>query len=309
MTPYSGNSAYCYSDSLRMCLAQAGLRPLPEVGELECMTGMPFGTTFLKLGSPLFFPNAAALNPDIALTRALDVLGWGCDLWRGASPDEAETALRLAAQQGPVLLGPVDMGYLTYDPEHQNKSGGDHFVIVLELEGDTVRLHDPQRYPLVTIPIGELMQAWDASRLGYTAVPYTLRHGFHERIQMSHQERKEGGVKQAAQLLWNPPEGPVVYGGARAFSLAAEILHEAPESIDTRIFAAFILPIGARRSLDAATFLQTAQKPQAAALFMQKASLYGAAQYAAVTGGWAEVAHYFSKLGEVEDQLGDRGLF
>jgi hypothetical protein len=308
MTPYSGNSAYCYSDSLRMCLAQAGLSPLPEVGELECMTGMPFGTTFLRLESPLFFPNAAALNPDTALTHALDILGWGCKLWRGETSEEAETALRLAAQKGPVLLGPVDMGHLKYDPDHQGKSGGDHFVVVLGLAGDTVRLHDPQRYPLVTLPIGELIQAWNASKLGYTEVPYTLRYGFHERIQISQQECKERTLDQATELLCNPPNGPVLYGGANAFSMAAEILTYAPETMDTRMFAAFILPIGARRCLDAATYLLKAKMRQAADMFMQKATLYGEAQYAAVKENWTEVAEYLSKIANIEGVLAHRGI-
>ena len=42
-TAYTGNGPYCYSNSLHMCLTQAGMPAVPPVSLLECMTGMPFG--------------------------------------------------------------------------------------------------------------------------------------------------------------------------------------------------------------------------------------------------------------------------
>lgn len=46
-TAYSGNSAYCYSNSLHMCLQHTGMPHLPQVSLVERMTGMPFGACFL----------------------------------------------------------------------------------------------------------------------------------------------------------------------------------------------------------------------------------------------------------------------
>ena len=75
-TAYTGSSHYCYSNSLHMCLKQAGMVNLPDAGLLECMTGMPFGTLFLQFETPLFFPSHADLNPHSGLSRALSILGW-----------------------------------------------------------------------------------------------------------------------------------------------------------------------------------------------------------------------------------------
>ena len=84
---YSGNSAYCYSNCLHMCLAHTGMTPMPSVGLVECMTGMPFGACFLKEDPPLFFPSPACIDPDIGLSRAVETLGWTCTLWRGNDRD------------------------------------------------------------------------------------------------------------------------------------------------------------------------------------------------------------------------------
>ena len=140
-TAYTGNGPYCYSNSLHMCLTQAGMAAVPPVGLLECMTGMPFGASFLALDVPLFFPSpGAGTNPDRGLTRALDTMGWDCTLRRFEDAGAAEAGLREGLAAGPVLLGPLDMGGLSYDPLHEHKRGGDHFVVALAREGDRRRI-------------------------------------------------------------------------------------------------------------------------------------------------------------------------
>jgi len=180
LAAYSGNSAYCYSNSLRMCLQHAGLLHLPEVGLLECLTGMPFGACFLQLDAPQFLPSPADINPDNGLTRALDILGWTCARWQGDDVDSALAALKEALSAGLVLLGPLDMGFLPYDPNHRIKRGGDHFIAVLSLDANRVRVHDPQLYPFAVLPVTDLVRAWNAQDLGYSTCAYTLREDFRE---------------------------------------------------------------------------------------------------------------------------------
>ena len=92
---YTGSGAYCYSNSLHMCLTAAGMAAVPGVGLLECMTGMPFGASFLKLESPLFFPSPGGkTDPDRGLARALDTVGWTCREQRFEEADAAVAALR-----------------------------------------------------------------------------------------------------------------------------------------------------------------------------------------------------------------------
>lgn len=303
---YSGNSAYCFSNSLRMCLAESGADDLPEVSFIECLTGMPFGTTFLALDTPLFFPNPAAIDPNIAIDQALTALGWSCKLWQGEAADDGEAALRDATRHGPVLLGPVDMGFLSYDPQHAHKRGGDHFVVVLELEGDSVRLHDPQLYPYAILSLSDLVRAWNARHLGYMRAAYTLRHSFRRQNARTRRQLLEAGAAAARDLQTRPFGGPVAYSGQAAFTRATEVLGGGPPPPFATLLTNFALPLGARRCLDGATFMHEAGNTALAALLVQKAKCYGSAQYHASKGDWRTAMRRFTELGELESQLTQR---
>lgn len=181
-------------------------------------------------------------------------------------------------------------------------------MVVCGLEGDTVQLHDPQRYPFVTLPVGDLVRAWNASQLGYTEARYTLRVDFKPGTPTSAEQRVARTLEQAHALLTDPPEGPVAHGGQRAFRLAAEVLQGSPSASFKHMFAAFILPLGARRSYDAAHFLRAAGRLRAAHLMHHKAWLYGQTQHAAATKQWDEVAQGLEALGELEAHLGIIGV-
>lgn len=81
MTRYTGNGAYCYSNSVYMALRESGAAAaeLPEPGFIECLTTMPFGTLYLRVGRDLlvYFSSPLA-TPDRGITTALDALGWEC---------------------------------------------------------------------------------------------------------------------------------------------------------------------------------------------------------------------------------------
>lgn len=303
LTAYAGNGAYCYSNSLHMCLQHAGMPHLPPVSLVECMTGMPFGACFLKREAPLFLPSHASIDPHHGLTRALAILGWTCEVWQG---DEAETALVVlqeALHTGPVLLGPLDMGFLPYDPNHMHKRGADHFLVALECAADRVQVHDPQGYPCAVLPVVDLMRAWSATDLGYAPCAYTLRGSFREQRRVSQEHMLNDTLRTAQELTRTTPTGPVAYGGAAAFTLAAEVLRHRPSGDFIALLTHFSLPLGARRCLDAAGFLTVVGQTTAARLMMDKAEAFGQAQYAAVQQGWQRTAELFEHLAQVEAQM------
>jgi hypothetical protein len=115
MLPYVGSGDYCFANSLHMSLLGSGAptESLPSTGFLECLTTLLFGYTYLKEAELFFFSGP---NPDLGLTRALATLGWECQLERGGGEGEALARLRAAVQHGPVLIGPLNMGYLTTIP-------------------------------------------------------------------------------------------------------------------------------------------------------------------------------------------------
>ena len=300
---YTGNSSYCYSNSLHMCLQQAGMKRLPDVSLIECSTGMPFGTCFLNFDTPLFFPSPAGTDPHTGLSQALETLGWTGELWQGEDEEEARIKLEHALRDGPVLLGPLDMSFLGYDPNHKNKAGGDHFLVVLDIKGDLVELHDPQFYPYAVLPVSEVMQAWNASTIGYIDKTYTLRYNFRERNKVSREQLLMSILDVAQTLQTDVHDGPIAYTGATAFQKALELLQPSPTPDFAGFLTHFALPLGARRSVDAMQFMMEIGKGELGKLYENKAKLYGRAQYYAATQKWPKVRGIFRELATVEEQL------
>lgn len=301
---YTGNSSYCYSNSLHMSLKHAGMKELPEVSFLECLTGMPFGTSFFKFDMPMFFPSPAKTEPHEGLSQALKTLGWTCELWQGNEEETARTKLETVLKHSPVLLGPIDMSFLSYDPNHKSKEGGDHFLTVLNIKDEMALLHDPQFYPYAVLPMTELMQAWNASSIGYIDQTYTLRHSFREQFKVSRSQMITETLNVAKKLQTDVLEGPVAYTGVPAFEQVLELLHKTPSPVFAGLLTHFALPIGARRSVDAMQFTQEAGKNKLSKLYESKAKLFGSSQYFIASQDWKKVVENFKNLAEIEGQLG-----
>lgn len=305
MLPYVGNSDYCYAYSLHMSLLGGGANPatLPTPGFLECLTTMPFGNTYLREAQVFFFDGDPV---DQGLTRALETLGWTCQLERGGDEQLALRRLHTAIQQGPVLLGPLDMGYLTYNPNYRFAGGSDHFLVVLAIEHEHVRVHDPKGFPYATLPLSELLQAWRAERLEHIDnAAYTLRSAFRQVETVSRQEMIARTLSFVPASLQRDPGGPAVYGGVRALRMLAQTLHaEVPERLAEHL-RYWALPLAVRRKLDSQAFLAEGQKPEAARLLDQQARLLGQAQYSATQGAWPSVAMLIEQVTTLEECLID----
>lgn len=306
MTHYVGNGAYCYANSLYMALRESGAGPdaLPEPGFIECLTTMPFGTLYLRVGRDLLvFFSSPLTTPDQGVTTALEVLGWQCRDERGGTPEEALTRLGAAAARGPVLAGPLDMGALGYMPYHQQVSGSDHFVIVLGLEADRVRVHDPDGFPHAVLPATDFMRAWKAERVRYCQTPYTMRSAFRPARHPTREQMIARTLGVIGSHLAADPGGPDQYGGPRAVRLLAADLRG---SIAKRLaghLTSFALPLAARRSHDAAAFLREAARVEAAGLLERRARCFGEAQYWAVQERWDQAADLMEAVADLDDAL------
>jgi hypothetical protein len=303
---YTGNGAYGCANSLYMALRASGAPrdELPEPGFLECLTVMPFGTLYLRVGRELLvFFSSPLVNPDQGLSTALDALGWECRDEREGSAEEALARLGEAAARGPVLAGPLDMGALGYMPHHAQVSGSDHFVVVLGVEGERVRVHDPEGYPCAGMPAVEFLRAWKAERVRYAQAPFTMRSAFR---QTRHPAREEMIARTLAVIrthLAADPGGPDQFGGPRAFRLLAADLRGAVAKRLAGHLTSFALPLAARRSHDAAAFLREAGRAEAASILERKARCFGEAQYWAVQERWADAADIVEAVADLEDSL------
>jgi hypothetical protein len=281
MLPYVGSGDYCYAYSLYMSLLGSGANAdtLPSPGFLECLTTMPFGNTYLNKARLFFFDG---LDPHQGLTRAIETLGWTCRLEQGGDEQRALERLRAAAQHGPVLIGPLDMGYLTYNPNYPFLGGADHFLVVLAIEPDHVLVHDPKGFPCATLPFENLLKAWRAERIGYVDEGYILRADFRPVETVSRQQMILRTLPCIRCNVQRDPGWPEVYGGLRALSMLVQILRtQMPDHLASHLLY-FALPLATRRKLDAQAFLLEGNRPEAARLLEQQARLLGQAQYPAV---------------------------
>jgi len=239
------------------------------------------------------------------LTRALETLGWEYRLERGGDHGEALARLRAAAHQGPVLIGPLNMGYLTYNPSYPYLDGADHYIVVLSVEEDHVVVHDPKGFPCAALPMENLLKAWRAEKLAisYTDEPYTQRAAFRaveipSRAAMIEQTVPFIGAN-LRQELWEPR----VYGGVTALRMLAHTLHTGvPEHLATHLLY-FALPLGMRHKADAQTFLREGNGCEAAGLIEQQARVLGQAQYAGVQHDWSSVVTLIEQVTALEEQL------
>ena len=116
VNPYTGWRTNCYATSLSMILNRKA-DPKP-ISYIDCLTTLPFGpfiyhrqTGFAVMG----------VNPERGLDFSLPLLGYQCALTFGDSAREAIERLKGNLTKSWVFVGPVDMGYLTYDPFHEKK--------------------------------------------------------------------------------------------------------------------------------------------------------------------------------------------
>ncbi len=229
MIAYSGNGAYCYANSLHMCLRAAGAAYLPDPDFIECLTLMPFGAGY---GDTLgFFPSPARIDPDVGLSLALKHAGWTCHEWslQQRSAD-ALTKLTDVISDGPALIGPLDMNRLSY---HPRRGGGvaDHYIVVLGKLGRRFTVHDPAGYPFAEIPEEDLVAAWSVDA-GY-AEPCTLRCEFQQSETVTRQEMTDRTVSALREMLSAQPETTSPVEGSAALRLVSEKLRrqEAPPSL------------------------------------------------------------------------------
>ncbi len=161
MHTYIGNGSYCYANSASMLVKTIGEDISPSL--IEVLTGVGLGATWYEDEHTIFF---SSVVPDEGVSKALDLLGFtyvekSADA-TGPAPVEE---LRNDLAKGPVLLGPLDMGYLTYNPNAQYLAGCDHFVLAYRMDDEQIYLHDPAGFPVVALQLDQLERAWKAERI------------------------------------------------------------------------------------------------------------------------------------------------
>ncbi len=303
---YSGSGAYCYANSLHMCPRAAGFDAVPGPGFLECLTTMPFGAGYIRLEQgalPLLSP--VTVDPDAGLTRALAALGWTCQEGQGGDEAEALDRLREGLAHGPVVLGPLDMGYLSYRPDCAHQPDADHHIAVLALEDGHALVHDPDGYPYAVLPLADLLTSWRADSIDWKRGAYRMRYAFRQQHPRSREDMIRRTLPLIRENLLADPGGPVEYGGVCALRMLADDVRGevAPRLHGSLVY--FLLPLAARRFLDGALFFAEARLPEAAAILDRQARLCGEAQTLTLQKRYGEVARRIDEVAECDVALAD----
>lgn len=289
---YVGSGPYCYANSLASVFGD-GIDP----GLVEVLTGSPFGLELIAGRVLLFDP--LGWDPGIGIEAALALLGWTCDASDG---DDAATALdrmRVALESGPVLVGPLEIGLLLHHPEPRGAIGSDHYVVVLGIEEDLVRFHDPHGYPYATMPMQAFMLAWRADSISYAEVQYRMWSGFQRRRDVAAADAVQACLPAAvAWLERGRPERvpPGSVGGADAAIAFADLVKAglAPAQREGLIW--FAVRVGARRLADAEHWLAEVGLSNASAIAGAQSQLIGSLQYPLVAGADATVVALLQEL-------------
>jgi hypothetical protein len=288
---YVGSGPYCYSNTLSMVVGE-GWRP----GLVETLTGSPFG--FQMVGPlPLFDP--AGWDPDLGLDQALDLLGWTSDRESFEAADEAFARLTWLCRQGPVFVGPLEMGLLRHQPGSDRPMGADHFVAVLEAGPEGVTMHDPQGHPYAWLTRDDFLAAWGSDTLGYGSGRFPLRTNF-RRIAV---RTEQDALSSLLPLAHGWACGDQASGSGTVVALE-DLAGRAEAGLGAPALPAlhqFSLRLGARRRVDAA--LELASWSRIAELLDRQARALGQAQLSAVCADGPALARTFRRLAGLQEDL------
>jgi len=272
LNPYTGWRTNCYATSLSMILNRKGYpKPIPYI---DCLTTLPFGpfiyhskTGFAVMG----------VNPERELDFALTLLGYQCTLTLGNSRGDAIERLKENLRKDWVLVGPVDMGYLTYDPFRRKKKGADHYIVAVDFDDDFIWINDPEGYVEVPIPWKDFVKSWEAKCIYYKKGPYTQRLLGEKTQSLPEEVVFRSVLQKVVSTIENRELPDEVLFGEDAIRCFANDLVQKGVSI---LVLTFTLPISNQRCYDSAMFLM--QEPftnnalkKAARTRVKQARLFG----------------------------------
>ncbi|MDR9857459.1 hypothetical protein RJP21_28090 [Paenibacillus sp. VCA1] len=297
--PYIGSGPYCYTNSIAMMLGERS----PRTAVIEFATSSPFGMQLIGGTLPFFDPYG--WTPEATIDHALAVMGFTAEVVNGKDADDALSHLEAALENGPALVGPVEMGHLRYQPGKNGAIGADHYLVVLAVDGGRVLMHDPQGYPYASLPLDDFMDAWRAETIDYGS-PFTMRTAFRQVRDVPEEEIIRASIPAA--IRWLSMDGSHdLPAGSLGNGDAAERLAERIEAgCDSELrddLIHFLIRVGTRRVADAATCLARVGHGQASQIAAEQAKLIGLLQYLLVVGEDATTASVLRELAPTYDRL------
>ncbi|HET7769341.1 MAG TPA: hypothetical protein VFN74_11255, partial [Chloroflexota bacterium] len=295
---YVGNGAYCYANTTSMLLGSVGEAVSP--GLIEALSGVGMGALWQVEAQLVFFGRGA---PDTGVSKALDLLGFAYEE-RSSAADAAMPLdeLRAALEGGPVAIGPVDLGCLTYAQGARGANGSDHFVLVYGADETEVQLHDPAGYPHVSLPLADLERAWRAEKVGYRRGAFRHWYAPRRRERVSEEALFERAMEWFASIYRSEAPGRSLAGPEAVRAHAAHVRAGNLGRGQVGHLTGFAYRLGARRALDYAAFFG-ARRPDLAGLKRRQAVAFGRGHTLAVREEWGAVSRVAEEIAVIEEEL------
>ncbi|WP_028612475.1 hypothetical protein [Paenibacillus harenae] len=302
MTQYIGNGAYCYANSTSMLLASIGENISPS--KIEVLTGVGLGAIWVD-HLPYF--SSWAGMPDKGISEALRILGFEFKEKYSQDGDELPfQQLEQDLRKAPVILGPLDMGYLQYNPDYKNLFGVDHYVLAYDMDDEYIHVHDPAGFPFVSLSHALFERAWKAENVFYRTNGYRywsspLRTAFPTEEEIYHRASTffKSIYKESQEYAEKENK---LYGKEAIVALADKINdgNAAPHFIGHLSY--FVFSVGSKRSGDFADFFLPFNK-KLSDLKRRQAHLFGKCQFNMVKNNFQIVSDTLMELASVENEF------
>jgi hypothetical protein len=296
LVEYYGNVPYCYANSVSMVLS--GRQMYISPGLIEVLTGVGLGA--VRTDNGLTFFSTTPANVPAGLDAALEILGFSFTSIAGPDDADVPDMLRSELATGPVILGPLDMGYLAYIPGHDMFAGSDHYVVAHAIDDERVYLHCPQGFPATTLGFADLVPAWRAERIGCPSGPYQRWLSLRRVAHPTAEEIYRRAIAHFAAAYRAQPDLGTVVGPKAIRQLADDVrAGSTPEEL-VGFLAFFALPLGARRALDYARFFADGGDTTLSDVKLKQSALFGGAVRATHDRDWARLADALARLADAE---------
>ena len=300
MQMYFGDVSLCYSYSLAMALETYGYDFKADF--LEAIMVMGNGASIVKEDEQhplIFFDNGM---PDLSISHSLKILGFDYEdfyLKDGAEVDleEVKGKLETFLSNGPVVLGPLDMGHLTYNPNHTILYGVDHFVTVYALDDQYLYLHDPAGFACMKVAFTDIIEAWKAEAIDYKRGSYSMWGNFKQVKSPSQTEIYQETARIMKNRYLNGQNGVLE-------CYAKAVAENGLNTEQKQLHQYFSFKLAAVRNLYLSKFLKD-HDPEGARLKEELASLFGQAHLSCLKEDYKELAHLLYQIAEVDGRFRD----
>ncbi|WP_247946487.1 C39 family peptidase [Streptococcus oralis] len=300
MQMYFGDVSLCYSYSLAMALDAYGYDFKAEF--LEAIMAMGNGASIVKEDDqhPLvFFDNGM---PDISISHSLKILGFDYEdfyLKDGSEVDleEIKRKLETFLSNGPVVLGPLDMGHLTYNPNHTILYGVDHFVTVYDIDNQYLYLHDPAGFACMKVAFKDILEAWKAEAIDYKSGAYSMWGNFKKVKNPSQTEIYQETARIMRRRYLNGQNGVLE-------CYAKAVAENGLNTEQKQLHQYFSFKLAAVRNLYLSKFLKN-HDPEGARLKEELATLFGQAHLSCLKEDYQELSNLLYQIAEVDGRFRD----